>query len=285
MSDTNSNELLGYPPDARLLILNADDFGMYDEINDAVLATMSAGVTTSTSLMMPCPGAAGAIAILRNHPEIDFGVHLTVIRDLPDYRYGPLAPVAAVPSLVDSAGDFFTTEQTADFLARARLDELAIEFRAQIEAALASGIRPSHLDWHCLHNGGRADIFDLSFALAREYGLALRVAGDPFAATVRQRGLPVNDHNLLDSFRIATQGKAERYAHLLRDLPSGLTEWAVHPGRATPAAQALDDGCFVRQADYEFLTSPEARTLIRQEGIVLLSYRRIQEAWRAVRDA
>ena len=98
------------------MILNADDFGMYDEINDAVLAALTAGVATSTSLMMPCPGAAGAIAILRNHPEIDFGVHLTVIRDLPDYRYGPLVPVAAVPSLVDSAGDFFTILTASDHM-------------------------------------------------------------------------------------------------------------------------------------------------------------------------
>ena len=71
----------------------------------------------------------------------------------------------------------------------------------------------------------------------------------------------------------------------MRDLPPGLSEWAVHPGRATPAAQAFDDGWPVRQADFEFLTSPKARTLIRQEGIVLLSYRRMQEAWKVKRDA
>ncbi len=38
MQNTRTNDLLGYPPDARLLILNADDLGMYQAINEAALA-------------------------------------------------------------------------------------------------------------------------------------------------------------------------------------------------------------------------------------------------------
>lgn len=285
MTMARTNELLGYPPDARLLILNADDFGMYPAINDAIITTLMDGIVTSTSLMMPCPAAAAAVQSLRDHPEVDFGVHLTVIRDLPNYRYGPLAPVASVPSLIDAAGHFLTTDDHAQLLTQARLDELVIEFRAQIDAVLAAGLAPTHLDWHCLHNGGRADIFDLTLALASEYGLAVRVAGAPLAGALQRQGLPTNDFDLLDSFRIATAGKAEHYAQLMRDLPSGLTEWAVHPGRATAEAQAIDDGWPVRQADYAFFVSPEARTLIRQEGIILLSYRTIQDAWGVMRNA
>ncbi|MGI5917824.1 MAG: ChbG/HpnK family deacetylase [Anaerolineae bacterium] len=33
-------------------------------------------------------------------------------------------------------------------LARAKRDELELEFRAQIEAALGAGLKPTHLDWH-----------------------------------------------------------------------------------------------------------------------------------------
>ena len=42
---------------------------------------------------------------------------------------------------------------------------------------LATGLTPTHLDWHALADGGRNDIFDLSLALAEEYQLAARVAG------------------------------------------------------------------------------------------------------------
>lgn len=279
MTSSRTNELLGYPPDARLLIINADDFGMYPAINDAIVAALSEGIVTSTTLMLPCPAAAAALASLKQRPEIAFGVHLTIIRDLPAYRYGPLAPAASVPSLVDAAGYFLTTDDRAQLLEQARLDEVEIEFRAQIDAVLAAGLAPTHLDWHCLYDGGRPDILDLTLALAREYGLAVRVGSTSLARILQRQDLPTNDHGFLDSFSIATVGKAERYAALLHELPPGLSEWAVHPGRATPAAQALDDGWPVRQADFDFLIAPEARMLIRQEGIILLSYRSIREAW------
>lgn len=55
-----------------------------------------------------------------------------------------------------------------------RLDELEVEFRAQIEAVLSAGLKPTHLDWHCLHNGGRAD-FD--FLISLEAGELIRQEG------------------------------------------------------------------------------------------------------------
>ncbi len=54
--NTRTNEMLGYPPDARLLILNADDFGMYHAVNQAIFHTLKEGVVRSTTLMAPCPG-------------------------------------------------------------------------------------------------------------------------------------------------------------------------------------------------------------------------------------
>ena len=56
-----TNRLLGYPADARLLIINADDFGMCHAINAAIFQTLTAGVVRSTSLMAPCPWARHAM--------------------------------------------------------------------------------------------------------------------------------------------------------------------------------------------------------------------------------
>jgi hypothetical protein len=54
---------------------------------------------------------------------------------------------------------------------------------------------------------------------------------------------------------------------VVRDLPVGLSEWAVHPGLGNDESQAIDpDGWRVRRTDYEFLTSPEAREVIQEEG-------------------
>jgi predicted glycoside hydrolase/deacetylase ChbG (UPF0249 family) len=166
-----------------------------------------------------------------------------------------------------------------ELLARARLDEVELEFRAQINAVVDAGLTPTHLDFHCLADGGREDILDLTTALATEYGLATRVWLEPGRQKMRQRGLPVTDNGFLDSFALHVDGKSARYAQLLRDLPAGLNEWAVHPSVGGEELQAIDGGWRVRRTDYEFLTSREARELLQQEGIVVIDYRAVQQAW------
>lgn len=279
--ERQTNALLGYPADARLLIINADDFGMCHAVNEAILRAVTSGVVTSTTVMTPCPWAPHALQALKEHPEIPFGVHLTVIRDFTTYRWGPLTARDVVPSLVDGTGFFFHYDQRADLLAQVRLDELETEFRVQIESVMNAGLTPTHLDWHCLADGGRADIFDLTFDLAREYGLAMRIHSRPTAETVRRKGLPVTDHDVLDSYHLGAVDKSSRYVRLLRELPAGLSEWAVHPSLGNAEAQALEpDNWPVRRADFDFFMSHEARDIMDEEGIVLLDYRAVQQVWR-----
>lgn len=280
MVDTRgTNERLGYPADARLLIVNADDFGMCHAINAATLRALQEGIVSSTSLMAPCPWARHAMGLLSAHPEIPFAVHLTLISEHPAYRWGPLAPRDKVPSLLDEAGCFYSNDRRAEFPARARLDEVELEFRAQIGAVLAAGLRPTHLDWHCLYDGGRDDIFALTLALAREFGLALRVHGRDAAEQARRAGLLTVDHDVLDSYSLDTAGKADRYAQLLRELPPGLSEWAVHPSLGDAEAQAVEPGAWqVRKTDFDFLISPAARAMLDEEGIMLIDYRVLQQA-------
>ena len=87
----------------------------------------------------------------------------------------------------------------------------------------------------------------------------------------------------LISQKLETVDKSARYAQLLHDLPSGLSEWAVHPGLANQELLAMEPGgAAIRQADLDFLTSPEARSVIKQEGIILLSYQPLQEVWKKI---
>jgi chitin disaccharide deacetylase len=280
MPDRITNRLLGYPDDARLLLVNADDLGRYPAINAAIVQAFREGIVRSTSLMMPCPGAADAIRLLGDHPALRVGVHLSVVNDIAGYRWGPLAPKERVPSLLDEEGRLFHLSRLRELLERARLEELEIEFRAQIGAAFAAGLAPTHLDWHCTASGGRPDIFALTRDLAREYRLALQVGSRPFIDDVRAAGLPALDHPLLDSFRLPIEAKSTRYADLFRALPAGLSEWAVHPGHDTPEARATDpDGWLVRRTDLDFLVSTEAKEIVAAEGIVLIDYRALRDAW------
>lgn len=275
-----SSELLDFRPDARVLIVNNDDFGMYHAINAAVLHSIEEGIASSCSLMVPCPWALHAMHLLRQKPQIPFGIHLTLFCDTTHYRWGPLTAKEKVPSLLNETGELFTPAQVPKLLTQARLDEVELEFRAQIDAAAGAGLTPTHLDWHCLADGGRDDILDLTMALAGEYGLAVRIWLEPRRRKLRRRGLPVVDHEFMDSFGLGIDGKPARYARLLRDLPAGLSEWAVHPGLGNEESRAIDPGGWrVRRTDYEFLISPEARELLQQEGIVVIDYSTIQQAW------
>ena len=281
MNKGQTNRLLGYTADARLLIINADDFGMCHAVNEAVIRSLQKGVLRSTTLMMPCPWALHAMHFLADHPEFPFGIHLTVISDWVDYRWGPLTSKAKVPSLINELGYFYNFERMPEFLAQVRLDELEIEFRAQIEAVLAAGLKPTHLDWHSLRISGRTDIPAVMLKLAREYGLALRVAGESWIERVQSQGLPSSDYDFLDSYLLDPVEKSARYAQMLRELPAGLSEWAVHPGLDTPELLAIEhEGRHFRQADYDFLMSQEASDIVKEEGIILLDYRPLQSIWK-----
>ncbi|WP_206507921.1 polysaccharide deacetylase family protein [Streptomyces chrestomyceticus] len=281
VSSEQSSELLGYPPDARLLIVNCDDFGMYPAINAAVIESVEEGIASSCSLMVPCPGAPEAMKLLSRRPQIPFGIHLTLVCEMPGIPWGPVVAKERVPSLLDAAGELFspTPAGRATLLGRARLDEIELEFRAQIDAVADAGLTPTHLDFHCLADGGRDDILDLAVVLAAEYGLAVRVWLEPGRQAMRRRGLPVTDNDFLDSFSLGIEGKAARYAQMLRDLPAGLNEWVVHPSLGDKESQAVDGGWPVRRTDYEFLTSPQAREVLQQEDIAVIDYRTIQRVW------
>jgi chitin disaccharide deacetylase len=275
-----TNRLLGYPADARLLIINADDFGMCHSVSEAILRTFLDGVVTSTTLMTPCPWAPHAIQLLKEYPDLPFGVHLTLVSDFSNYRWGPLSSRDRVPTLVEESGTFFSYDRIPVLLAGAKLDEVELEFRAQIESVLTEQLSPTHLDWHCLADGGRADISELTLRLATEYGLAMRVHGRPFAERCQREGLPTSDHGVLDSYHLGSIDKPTRYAELLRALPTGLSEWAVHPSLGNAESQALEPSNWqVRKADFDFFTSQEAHDLLAEEGIVLLDYRTLQELW------
>jgi chitin disaccharide deacetylase len=282
IGDGGTAALLDLPADERLLILNCDDLGMYRGVNFAVIEAIAVGVATTCSLMVPCPAAPHAIELLRRHPEIPFGIHLTLISDLPGLRWSPLVPKERIRSLLDPDGELFGWEQMNDLMAHARLEELELEFRAQIEAVLAEDLEPTHIDWHCYGDGGRSDVFELGMDLALEYGLALRAFDREAQQRLKGRGLPAVEHPVLDSFDLETDGKSESFAQLLRELPAGLSQWAVHPALPNEESNAVDpEGWRVRGADYEFLTSALAREVLAEEAVTLLDYRRLQDVWRS----
>jgi hypothetical protein len=68
---------------------------------------------------------------------------------------------------------------------------------------------------------------------------------------VRSLGKPAVDGTWLDGFAIDVEDKPQTYERLLRALPPGLSEWAVHPALATEDWKAIEPaGWRVRQSDH-----------------------------------
>ena len=139
-------EKLGWPKDKKVVIFHVDDAGMSLESNNGTFQSLAAGVATSCSVMMPCPWAGTFIRESKASEPIDAGLHLVLTSEWKGYRWEPLAGKSLVPGLHDPEGSFWHTVEQV--VAHASPEEVYIELKAQIERALAMGIRPTHMDSH-----------------------------------------------------------------------------------------------------------------------------------------
>lgn len=128
------------------LIINADDFGRTQFINEAVGIAWQQGVLTSASLMIAGEAAAGAVALAKENPGLEVGLHLTLSQGQ------PVLPIDQVAHLVDpSTGRFFDNPTKAGwnlFWNRAARREAAAEISAQFESFAATELPLSHVDGH-----------------------------------------------------------------------------------------------------------------------------------------
>jgi hypothetical protein len=62
-------ERLGYPKDAKLLILHADDLGAAHSVDAASLDALDKGAISSASIMMPTHWVTEVTAYARAHPD------------------------------------------------------------------------------------------------------------------------------------------------------------------------------------------------------------------------
>src|ERR1700677_436022 len=185
-------ERLGYPPGTKLIVVHADDLGETHSVNAAAIKALQGGAINSASLMVPCPWFPEIADYAKSHPDADFGLHLTLTSERVYYRWGPVAPADKVPSLVDQNGYFHHEWKEGEHI---DAKEVEIELRAQIERALAMGVRPTHLDSHqyrlIMTN---KELFEVFVRLAHEYKLPFFVTRDWFAESpFLEPGLGPND--------------------------------------------------------------------------------------------
>lgn len=167
-----SNTISQEKNSTKTLLIRCDDIGMSHSVNLAAKELINTGLVFSASVMFTCPWYQEAVDILKNHPEISVGIHLTLNAEWKNYRWGPAAGRDKVSSLVDENGYFFPS-RAAFFANNPKYEEVEIELRAQIERALKSGLKISYLDYHMGTAVDNADMRNIVEKLADEYKLGI----------------------------------------------------------------------------------------------------------------
>lgn len=275
---------LGYPADAKLLILHADDLGVAHSVDAASLDALDRGAISSASVMMTTPWVAEVAAYARAHPDADLGLHLTLTSEWETYRWGPVASKDRVPTLVDSSGMLPPASETV--ARRAAPAEVERELRAQVDLALALGIRPTHLDSHMGALFTTPALYATFARVARDYRLpflAVRTPGaEALLATLSARDV-VLDALVIAGPEVPRDRWQAFYLQAVRDMKPGLTEMIVHLGRDDAELQAVTVrheayGSAWRQRDYDVVTSPEFRQALRDNKVILVTWKEIQKA-------
>jgi len=155
-----------------IILLRGDDFGMSHSVNAALQKMAETKIPFNASVMLVGAWAQEATDILKKNAHVAAGIHLTLTSEFKECKWGPVAGKDAVPSLVDERG-YFRASVKDFLLSNYALDEIEVEFRAQIERALALGMRIDYVDHHMGIARATPEIAAIVEKLASEYGFVI----------------------------------------------------------------------------------------------------------------
>ncbi|MFQ5801323.1 MAG: ChbG/HpnK family deacetylase [Candidatus Methylomirabilales bacterium] len=229
-------------------MVNADDFGLHESVNEGIVRAHREGIVTSASLITCGMAFEDALVRFRSCPELGLGIHLTLVEER------PVAPIEKVPSLVDRDGVMPRTYMAFArgwLTGKIRECDLHYELEAQVKRVLESGIRPSHLDSH-QHVHCLPGVWKLTLDIAKKYAVPfIRVpafdslwdgartpilpairAGVNLMAVLRRLAdvRPVRFADHVRGFTFSGRMTTSCLLAILETLRPGVTEVMVHPG-------------------------------------------------------
>ena len=267
----------------KYLIIHADDAGLCWSENKATQMGMTKGSISSTSLMVPCPWFYNMAQFCLEHPEIDYGIHLTLTGEWKTYPFKPITSKEYIPSLVDRNGHL--PMKRAAIRDYAKTEEVRLELRNQIEYALSLGLQPSHLDSHMYTLGLRQDLIDLYIELGKEYQLPIILSKKLIDYTGEDSAtFKINDKNCIESLFMASFiefegiGLAAFYEKAIQEIQSGLSIFLIHPAILNEEIRqvTLDHpnfGAVWRSQDADFFNSKKCKKLLEKNNIELVNFK------------
>jgi predicted glycoside hydrolase/deacetylase ChbG (UPF0249 family) len=245
---------------------------MNHSVNLAIAKVAETGMPFNVSVLFACPWYQEAVEILRKHPQVTVGVHLALNSEWRNYRWGPVLGKAGVPSLVDSVGYFLPSND--GFLAsKYDLGEVERELSAQVERALASGLKITYVDAHMGTAMATPELLEVTERIAKRYGLGISpyfgesyfsLWGEPVGA--KKSALLARLANpARDSVNLVEVHVAERTPEMevIFDMNA--------PEQNAPGAGVVDH----RKAELETMLSPELAELVRSGKVRLVTYQQL----------
>ena len=289
-------------PESRSLIINADDFGLSSGVNKAVIKAWREGILTGASLMMGGRACDEAVALAKENPGLQVGLHLTLVQGR------GVVPHDGFPSITDRDGNFSNDPVHTGmrfFFIKPLRKQLRREIQGQLDAFVATGLPLSHIDGH-LNIHLHPTVFHILRELMPSYGIgSIRLSRERLAANLaidRQRlvgkvadafifrrlaarcrpwldraGVSYADEvkGLLNSGRMTEE-------YLLAALDSvgeGTTEIYFHPGchPCDELTRWMPD--YRHEDELAALVSPRVKAKLAQLGIRLRNYRGEEKAY------
>ncbi len=251
------------------LVIRSDDAGMSHSVNMALEKLIATGLPVSVSVMFPTPWYQETVDILKRHPEVAVGIHLTLNSEWKNYRWGPVLGRTAVPSLVDAEGYFFAS---ADELYKNRPDlkEVERELRAQIERAKRSGLKIDYLDYHMGTVLRYPEFRDITERLAKDYGLGM---SGYFGETQHDPQYAATPPKKTDSLEAMINRLSPRFNMVVTHV--GIDDAELGALLDMNTSGPLPEMSKNRQGELDALTSKRFSDALKARNVQLLTYRQL----------
>jgi predicted glycoside hydrolase/deacetylase ChbG (UPF0249 family) len=162
----------------RILIVNADDFGMSQAVNQGIVKTFKDGLVRSTSLLVNMPETKQAVLLAKKLKTLEVGIHLNITEGF------SVSPPEEVYLLADGSGRFnFNVKNIPESMRVLKrlvetdpqtLRQISLEFENQINQFNQFGLNLSHINIHHYISLLHPKLFEIYINTAKKFGVAYR---------------------------------------------------------------------------------------------------------------